>query len=57
MREGLAIDVDVVRLLWFVENFFDYEGLHYHEIALYFLLRLPPRRRWRSRRSAVPTLV
>ena len=42
MREELATDVDVVRLLWFVENFFDYEGLHYHEIALYFLLRFPP---------------
>ena len=42
MREELATEVDVVRLLWLVENFFDHEGLHYHEIALYFLLRLPP---------------
>jgi ADP-ribose pyrophosphatase YjhB (NUDIX family) len=41
MREELDTDVDVIRLLWFVENFFDYEGLQYHEIALYFLLRLP----------------
>jgi ADP-ribose pyrophosphatase YjhB (NUDIX family) len=41
MLEELATDVQVVRLLWFVENFFDY-GLSYHEIALYFLIRFPP---------------
>ena len=33
--------MDVVRLLWFVENFFVYEGLSYHEIAVYFLIRFP----------------
>jgi ADP-ribose pyrophosphatase YjhB (NUDIX family) len=42
MLEELATDVQVVRLLWFVENFFDYGGLSYHEIALYFLIRFPP---------------
>ena len=42
MREELATEIDVIRLLWLVENFFDYEGLHYHEIALYFLIRFPP---------------
>jgi hypothetical protein len=29
--------VEVLRLLWLVENFFDYEGRSYHEVALYFL--------------------
>lgn len=42
MREELGISVDVVRLLWLVENFFEYGGLDYHELALYFLIRLPP---------------
>ena len=42
MLEELVTDVEVVRLLWFVENFFDYDGLSYHEIALYFLIRFPP---------------
>jgi ADP-ribose pyrophosphatase YjhB (NUDIX family) len=42
MREELSTDVDVQRLLWLVENFFDYDGLSYHEIALYFLIRFPP---------------
>jgi len=40
MREELSTDVEVIRLLWFVENFFDYDGLSYHEIALYFLIHL-----------------
>jgi ADP-ribose pyrophosphatase YjhB (NUDIX family) len=42
MREELETDVDVVRLLWLVENFFHLNGLHYHEVALYFLMRFPP---------------
>lgn len=41
MREELGVEVEVVRLLWFVENFFTYAGKRYHEIALYFLMRLP----------------
>jgi ADP-ribose pyrophosphatase YjhB (NUDIX family) len=41
MREELGVEVEVVRLLWFVENFFTYSGKRYHEIALYFLMRLP----------------
>jgi ADP-ribose pyrophosphatase YjhB (NUDIX family) len=41
MREELETEVDVVRLLWFVENFFEYDGRSYHEIALYFLVQFP----------------
>jgi ADP-ribose pyrophosphatase YjhB (NUDIX family) len=41
MREELGLDVEVVRLLWFVENFFTYQGKRHHEISLYFLMRLP----------------
>ena len=41
MQEELETDVDVVRLLWLVENFFEYDGRRYHEIALYFLIRFP----------------
>ena len=42
MREELGVDVEVERLVWIVENFFDYDRWRYHEIALYFLMRLPP---------------
>ncbi len=41
MQEELSIEVDVVRLLWLVENFFQYRGLDYHELGLYFLMRVP----------------
>jgi ADP-ribose pyrophosphatase YjhB (NUDIX family) len=41
MKEEIGTEVEVVRLLWFVENFFTYAGYRYHEIALYFLMRLP----------------
>lgn len=42
MLEELATDVDVERLLWVVENFFEYEGVKYHELALYFLIHFRP---------------
>ncbi|NIW98405.1 MAG: NUDIX domain-containing protein [Phycisphaerae bacterium] len=41
MREEIGTEVEVVRLLWFVENFFMYADKQCHEIALYFLMRLP----------------
>lgn len=41
MREELDVDVEVVRLLWLVENFFVYDGKNYHELSPYFLMRLP----------------
>src|SRR5262245_16615293 len=41
MREEIGAEVEVVRLLWFVENFFTYQDKRYHEIGLYFLMRFP----------------
>jgi len=41
MMEELGVEVEVVRLLWLVENFFTYAEKHYHEIALYFLMQFP----------------
>lgn len=42
MLEELGAEVEIVRLLWFVENFFTYAERRYHEVALYFLMQLPP---------------
>ncbi len=42
MQEELGIDVEVVRLLWLVENFFEYEGMDIHELGFYFLMQVPP---------------
>lgn len=41
MKEELGIEIEVIRLLWFVENFFNYVGMNYHEISLYFLMKFP----------------
>jgi ADP-ribose pyrophosphatase YjhB (NUDIX family) len=42
MREELEVEARIERLLWVVENFFVYEGRQTHELALYFLVELPP---------------
>jgi ADP-ribose pyrophosphatase YjhB (NUDIX family) len=42
MLEELETQVHVERLLWVVENFFEYDGFSYHELSLYFLIRFPP---------------
>ena len=41
MLKEIGVEIEVVHLLWFVENFVYYAGRHYHEFALYFLMRLP----------------
>ena len=41
MMEELGIHVSVQRLVWIVENFFEYDSRSYHEIAFYFLMTLP----------------
>jgi len=51
MKEEIGTDVDVIRLLWFVENFFTYTGMRYHEIALYFLMQLPTTSKYLNQRS------
>lgn len=42
MLEELGVKVKIERLLWWVENFFDYNDKNYHELALYYLMTLPP---------------
>ncbi len=42
MREELEVEIEVERLVWVVENFFEYAGKSFHQIAFYFLATLPP---------------
>ena len=42
LREELGCEAEVGRLLYFVENFFEYDERSFHELALYFLIHLPP---------------
>ena len=42
LREETGEAIQVVRLLWLVENFFTYERKRQHELGLYYLVSLPP---------------
>ena len=41
MEEEIATHVEVLRLLWVVENFFEYVGERMHEISFYYQMSLP----------------
>ncbi|MEL6927220.1 MAG: NUDIX hydrolase [Cyanobacteria bacterium J06600_6] len=43
MKEELDADVEVIRLLWLVENFFVYNQKNYHEICFYYLMEFTER--------------
>jgi ADP-ribose pyrophosphatase YjhB (NUDIX family) len=42
MREEMNEDVEVERLVWIAENFFEHNGRAHHEIGFYFLMQLSP---------------
>ncbi|RIW31968.1 NUDIX domain-containing protein [Bacillus salacetis] len=37
--EELDVSVEIERLVWFVENFFQYNGIDIHEVGLYYLVK------------------
>ena len=41
MDEEILTRVEILRLLWVVENFFEYFGERLHEIAFYYQMSLP----------------
>ena len=41
MQEELKVDIKIERLLWVVENFFEYNGIEVHEVGFYFLMSFP----------------
>lgn len=41
VHEEIGADVEVVRLLWIMENFF-HKNKDIHELSFYFLMELPP---------------
>lgn len=54
MKEEIGAEIEVVRLLWFVENFFTYDGFRYHEIGLFFLMKLPATSRYHDHSGPMP---
>ena len=41
MQEEMGLHVEIQRLLWVVENFFEYEGENAHELSFFYLMGLP----------------
>lgn len=39
---GAEVNAQVGRLLWVVENFFEYEGQRFHELGMYYEVALAP---------------
>lgn len=39
-REELGVEVTIDRLLWVMENFFDYDNVPYHELSFYYLVQI-----------------
>ncbi len=42
MREELGCTVQVERLVWVAENFFEDDGRSFHELGFYYQMALPP---------------
>jgi ADP-ribose pyrophosphatase YjhB (NUDIX family) len=47
MREEMDVEVTIERLIWVLENFFEFKGQPYHELGLYFLVSPP--KEWERR--------
>ena len=46
IKEELNENVEILRLLWVVENFFEYDRHNYHELAFYFLMQFDEQSRY-----------
>jgi len=42
MKEEIGVEIKIIRPLYFVENFFYFEGSNYHELSIFYLMEFPP---------------
>jgi ADP-ribose pyrophosphatase YjhB (NUDIX family) len=42
IKEEIGVKVKIIRPLYFVENFFNFEGKDYHELSIFYLMEFPP---------------
>ena len=52
LKEELNADIEILRLLWLVENFFEYNHQQFHEIAFYYLMQFPARSHYLNRKES-----
>ncbi|MFX1329838.1 MAG: NUDIX hydrolase, partial [Promethearchaeota archaeon] len=41
MKEEIGVRINIIRPLYFVENFFFFEGKNYHELSIFYLIDFP----------------
>jgi len=41
MKEEIGAEIKIIRPLYFVENFFNFEGKDYHELSIFYLIEFP----------------
>jgi len=42
INEEIGVEIRIIRPLYFVENFFFFEGKNYHELSIFYLMEFPP---------------
>ncbi|MFX1501449.1 MAG: NUDIX hydrolase [Promethearchaeota archaeon] len=42
IKEEIGVETKIIRPLYFVENFFHFEGKDYHELSIFYLMEFPP---------------
>ena len=42
MKEEIGVEIIIIRPLYFVENFFNFEGKEFHEISIFYLMQFHP---------------
>ncbi|MFW9998582.1 MAG: NUDIX hydrolase [Candidatus Hodarchaeota archaeon] len=45
MKEEIGVEINIIRPLYFVENFFNFEAKEYHEISIFYLIDFLPNSR------------
>ncbi|MFX0031393.1 MAG: NUDIX hydrolase [Candidatus Hermodarchaeota archaeon] len=43
MKEEMGVEINIIRPLYFVENFFEYENRDCHEVSIIYLMDFPPK--------------
>ncbi len=42
MKEEIGVEIEIIRPIYFVENFFNHMKKNYHELSIFYLIEFPP---------------
>ncbi|MFX0009573.1 MAG: NUDIX hydrolase [Candidatus Hermodarchaeota archaeon] len=52
MKEEIDVDIKVIRVIYFVENFFQFENFTHHEVSIYYLMQVPEKFSFSSKNNS-----